>query len=107
MIKLNCWEFKKCGRQPMGEKVNELGVCPVATESKAHGVNDGTNAGRSCWAIAGSFCGGKVQGSYAAKLGGCLRCDFFNEVRCQQASRFVSSKEILNILKEKKQADRA
>jgi len=27
--KLNCWEFKKCGRQPGGPKVAELGVCPA------------------------------------------------------------------------------
>ena len=86
----------------MGEKVSELGICPVATEAQAHGINDGTNGGRSCWAIAGSLCGGKVQGSYAAKLGGCLQCDFFNEVRSQQAARFVNSKEILSILKQKK-----
>lgn len=102
MIKLNCWEFKKCGRQPMGEKANELGVCPVAIEVKAHGINAGTNGGRSCWAIAGSLCGGKVQGSYASKLGNCLQCDFFNEVRRQEAERFAGSREILNTLKKNK-----
>ena len=102
MIKLNCWEFKQCGRQPMGDKVNELGVCPVAIETRAHGVNNGTNGGRACWAIAGSLCGGKVQGSYATKLGGCLQCDFFSEVRRQQAAKFVNSREILNLLNGKK-----
>ncbi|MGE5174112.1 MAG: two-CW domain-containing protein, partial [Betaproteobacteria bacterium] len=30
MEKLNCWEHKKCGRQPGGHKVAELGVCPSA-----------------------------------------------------------------------------
>jgi len=25
---LNCWEFKKCGREPGGEKASELGICP-------------------------------------------------------------------------------
>lgn len=102
MVKFNCWEFKKCGRQPMGNKVSELGVCPVATEAKAHGINGGTNGGRACWAIAGSLCGGKVQGSYATKLGSCLQCDFFNEVRRQQAEKFVSSREILNLVNPKK-----
>ena len=102
MVKLNCWEFKQCGRQPQGEKVSELGICPVTIESRANGINEGTNGGRACWAIAGSLCGGKVQGSYAAKLGGCLQCEFFNEVRRQQAARFVNSREILNLLNPKK-----
>ena len=101
MVKLNCWEFKRCGRQPMGEKVKEFGVCPVAIATKAHGVNEGVNGGRACWAIAGSLCGGKVQGSYVSKMGGCLQCDFFNEVRGQQAAKFVNSREILNLLNKK------
>jgi hypothetical protein len=25
-IKINCWEFKKCGRQPGGHKEKELGT---------------------------------------------------------------------------------
>jgi hypothetical protein len=74
----------------------------VATEARANGINGGTNGGRSCWAIAGSLCGGKVQGSYATKLGNCLQCDFFNEVRRQQADKFVSSREILNLVNPKK-----
>jgi hypothetical protein len=28
--KLNCWEVKKCGREPGGVKVKELGVCPAS-----------------------------------------------------------------------------
>jgi hypothetical protein len=55
MPKLNCWEFEKCGRQPGGIKVKELGVCPAATEKRAHGINGGINGGRACWAIAGTF----------------------------------------------------
>ena len=62
MSSLNCWEAKKCERQPGGAKVSELGVCPVTTTSKVNGVNGGKNGGRVCWAIAGTLCGGKVQG---------------------------------------------
>jgi hypothetical protein len=42
MIKrLNCWEFKKCGREPGGHKVEELGVCPATTDKEFNGVNKG------------------------------------------------------------------
>lgn len=33
MAKLNCWEFKKCGRETGGLKIKEMGVCPDATGS--------------------------------------------------------------------------
>ncbi len=53
--KLNCWEYMKCGREPKGEKVEELGVCPVAIHPYADGINEGINGGRICWAIVGSY----------------------------------------------------
>ena len=73
---LNCWEFKKCGREPGGAKAEELGVCQAAIESRVDEVNRGKNGGRSCWAVTGTLCGGEVQGTFAAKLGNCLMCDF-------------------------------
>jgi hypothetical protein len=78
---MNCWEFKKCERQPGGQKVNELGVCPAANATEHDGKNGGTNAGRYCWKVAGTLCGGKVQGSYAAKETSCMACDFFKQVQ--------------------------
>ena len=72
---LNCWEFKRCGRGPGSEL-----VCPAVTETKADGVNRGTNGGRVCWAIAGTLCGGRQQGKYAVKIVTCLRCDFCQSV---------------------------
>ena len=42
------------------------------------------NAGRACWAIAGSLCGGKIQGTYAQKLNNCWRCDFMNKVKQEE-----------------------
>ncbi|OGW33851.1 MAG: hypothetical protein A2X58_07155 [Nitrospirae bacterium GWC2_56_14] len=83
-MKLNCWEHKKCGRQPGGLKAQELGVCPVATYQPLDGAHDGRNAGRACWAIAGSLCGGTVQGTYAQKLHNCWRCDFMNSVKKEE-----------------------
>lgn len=32
MLKLNCWEFKKSGRQPGGGHISDLGVCPAAQD---------------------------------------------------------------------------
>lgn len=65
----NCWEFKKCGREAGGPKAAELGVCA------AH-----PSHGRDCWAVAGTLCGGKVQGSEAEKIGNCRICDFYKGV---------------------------
>ena len=100
-MRLNCWEFKRCGRQPGGEKVQELGVCCASIEDRAHGLNSGINGGRCCWAVAGTLCGGSKQGSFSAKLGGCLNCDFYNLVRQEQGVDYKSTKEILLELKNK------
>jgi len=99
MGKQNCWDFKKCGRQPGGAKVSELGVCPVATEVRTNGMNSGRNGGRVCWAIAGSLCGGQVQGSFVSKLGNCMKCEFYQLVGMEEGPNHQSSKEILEKLK--------
>lgn len=36
--------------------------------------------GRDCWAIAGTLCGGVVQGTEAEKTGNCRNCDFYKGV---------------------------
>ena len=77
---LNCWEFKQCGREPGGKNVTDLGSCPSPTEKSLDGIHRGDNGGRSCWIISGTFCGGKVQGAFAAKLENCSACDFFKLV---------------------------
>ncbi len=83
--KLNCWEHKKCGREPGGNKTKELGICPATVEQALNGAHDGKNAGRACWVVAGSLCGGRVQGTYAQKLSNCWRCDFMNLVKKEEA----------------------
>lgn len=88
-MKKNCWEFKKCGRQPGGHKTQELGVCPVTTHQNLTGVHGGANAGRACWVVAGSLCGGKIQGSYAQKLSNCWRCDFMVRVKEEEEGSAV------------------
>ena len=64
---LNCWEIKKCERQKGGNKVNELGECIASKEEMGH----------SCWAVAGTLCGGKIQGTTAQKIGYCTSCGVY------------------------------
>ncbi len=63
---MNCWEFKRCGREAGGAKASELGVCPAYPDD-----------GARCARKAGTLCGGTVQGSFAAKLATCIHCDFY------------------------------
>ena len=84
MKKLNCWEIMNCGREPGGKKTSELGPCPAATESFCDGINNGTNGGRICWAIAGTFCGDKIQGDFAQKSISCMSCEVFKQVKLEE-----------------------
>ena len=58
--RINCWEFKKCGRDKNGD-------CPAYPKG-----------GRLCYLVAGTMCGGKVQGQYAMKIQNCRECDFYH-----------------------------
>ena len=64
---LNCWEIKKCERQKGGKKVYELGECIASKERMGH----------SCWAIAGTICLGKIEGTFAQKIGFCTSCEVY------------------------------
>lgn len=90
----NCWEAKKCGRQPGGSRVSDLGVCPAAIEDKANGMNGGRHGGRVCWALSGTLCGGAVQGTFAQKLSTCMQCDFYHLVQTEQGKTFESFKAL-------------
>jgi hypothetical protein len=59
-----CWEYMRCGRNT-----------DTATKCPAY-----PNFGRSCWAIAGTFCEGKVQGAFAQKCEDCRTCAFYHKV---------------------------
>lgn len=95
---LNCWEFKKCGRQPGGDKVAELGVCPAAETKSLDGIHRGDNAGRACWIIAGTFCGGKVQGTHAAKHENCTQCEFFKQVMADENTDLQEANTLLQAM---------
>ena len=93
--KLNCWEFKRCGRQPGGIHELELGRCPATMEESLEGVHDGVNAGRACWIVAGTLCKGEVQGTFAQKFKNCKECDFYISVREEEGADFALSALLL------------
>ena len=78
----------ECGREPGGNNTSELGVCIAATDIDQDGLNDGKCSGRICWGVAGTLCGGKVQGTFATKLDTCLTCEFFEKVKKEEGNRF-------------------
>ena len=92
--KLNCWEYMKCGREPGGHKHTELGSCPAASDTSFDGINSGKNAGRICWAVAGTCCAGEVHGTYAQKRASCVACDFYKLVQEEERT----AKEETNLL---------
>jgi hypothetical protein len=95
-MKQNCWEFKGCGRNPGGVHVGHLGICPTAQEHRLNGVHGGENAGRACWIVAGTMCGGRVQGTFAQKYKHCELCDFFWAVKAEEGPAYELSIVLLN-----------
>ena len=86
--KLNCWELKQCGREQGGPKAGELGVCPAALDSPANGINSGSKGGRICWAVAGTLCGGKKQGTFAEKRLSCISCEVYERIETEEGVGF-------------------
>jgi hypothetical protein len=72
---MNCWEFMKCGREAGGLKVHEMGVCQAYP-----------NNGKQCARVAGTVCGGKVQGTFDMKIFDCLECDFYKSKHYQETN---------------------
>ncbi|MEW6446882.1 MAG: methyl-accepting chemotaxis protein [Bacillota bacterium] len=61
--KKNCWDYLNCPQ-------NRKEKCPAYTQG----------AGRRCWRLPGTFCGGEVQGSIVEKLATCLKCEVYHKV---------------------------
>jgi hypothetical protein len=99
MSKVNCWEFKNCGRELGGTQTDEFGVCPVSTEKRLHGIHDGINSGRACWVVAGTMCDGKRQGTFAQKYEDCQKCDFYVAVKQEEGLNFELSTVLINKLR--------
>lgn len=89
----NCWDVMRCGREPGGRLSATAGPCPAAVDRSLAGVNGGVRGGRVCWTIAGTFCEGQVQGTFAGKLSTCLSCRFYRLVRRQEGDEFRHAPE--------------
>lgn len=81
--KQNCWEFKRCGREPGGSKCAGMGICPAASDSSFDGLNGGKNGGRICWSVAGTFSTISTRPCYVEK-NHCVHCDFFELVEKEE-----------------------
>jgi hypothetical protein len=92
--KKNCWEYMDCGREPGGRNAEELGICRASIALEFDGINRGKCAGRYCWPVAGTFCNGELQGTFAAKIKDCLKCPFFLSVARQEGDTFVFIKQL-------------
>lgn len=95
MERINCWEYKACGREPGGKVAVHKGVCPAATEQNFSGLHGGRASGRACWLVAGTLCGGKPQGTFAQKIGTCEMCDFFRKVRDEEEDSFMRASTLV------------
>jgi hypothetical protein len=93
--KENCWEIKNCQRQPGGSNASQMGVCPAAEEIRLDQAHGGKNAGRTCWGVAGTFCNGKVQGTFASKTTTCLNCHVYLQIEIDEDEKFIPIKELL------------
>jgi serine/threonine protein kinase len=97
--KLNCWEFMKCKREPGGARAGENGTSVAATDSSYDGINYGKNAGRICWAVAGTCCGGDIQGTFAEKRDSCTSCPFYKLIQEEEGTSNTAHK-LLNYFSE-------
>jgi hypothetical protein len=94
--KQNCWEFKKCGREVGGVKEKEFGTCPATITRELDGTHSGKNAGRACWVVSGTMCGGSVQGTFAKKYDTCEKCDFYLLVRQEEGGKYKYAPGLLS-----------
>lgn len=89
--KLNCWEYKNCGREAGGKNTAAVGEClafklPILADKK---YNKGYHCGRRCWRVPATLCDDEVQGSYSKKIENCRRCDFYLKVKEEEGDNFV------------------
>ncbi len=92
--RINCWEYMKCGRSPENQKRTQCKKCPATMETSFNGMNEGLNAGRSCWLVAGTFCDGETSGTFAEKIKTCKDCEFYKDVHTNADQTSLGIKNI-------------
>jgi len=61
---MQCWNYNNCGH-------GKDSLCPVVDQK----------AGRSCWLVAKTLCGGKVHGKHSERTKSCEGCAFYIYMR--------------------------
>ncbi len=92
--KLNCWEFKNCGREQGGLLADTLGECPVSTSMKFDGLNNGVGAGRACWLIPNSACAKNRLNNTGRS---CFDCPFYKRVKFEEENVPVKEIEVIEL----------
>ena len=77
-----CWEVRKC----------QMEYCPAHKSENLR-----------CWQIAGTYCGGRIQGELAKKINSCVECAVYQSA-CQDELSFVGEhfNNLMHLLKSQK-----
>lgn len=93
--KMNCWDFRRCGRTPYDGPIDEKRICPASVEKRLDGIHGGKNAGRACWAVTGTMRGGKRQGSAYQKFRDCMKCPFYRALKREEGENYHDTLRLL------------
>lgn len=86
----NCWEIIGCGMEENGYKAKEDGeVCPAAIDVSHDMKNNGKNAGRYCWKVAGTMSNEERKGYYVSIVKSCDVCQFYKFVKQREGASFI------------------
>lgn len=95
--KPNCWEVLGCTGL-MENKPGRKCLCPALTAKELDSLHGGLHGGRACWAVDGTFCNEKPQGSHIEKQEDCGNCGFKVSVRTSEGSLFLETDMLISIL---------
>ncbi len=87
-----------CGRGPQQTHADGSGICPASTEQALDRVHGGTNAGRACWVVAGTFTRGTVECPHVVKCSTCTACDFYKMVKADEGNYFWHPKVLRRMI---------
>ena len=94
--RMNCWEFKQCGREPGGRNVEKYGRCSVPVSVEHNGMNNGKNGGRSCWILREAACEKIMRACRVDEIKECRQCRFHIHVKKSECSGRFFHKLIQN-----------
>ncbi|MCI5148900.1 MAG: hypothetical protein D3916_05850 [Candidatus Electrothrix sp. MAN1_4] len=75
--KIDCWEFKKCGREPGGKNIEKYGLCSLVVSLEDNKINNKRNGERLCWSLRESACEGIMRECCVNEIKECRQCTFY------------------------------